>query len=531
MILPKAGFVTRQVSSSAFINTSLHQHHRRILPSLQANPLLRQTQPSFAHSFPQSVTQTRMATSLASSNIPELISSIGPVKAIGSFIGVFSLLTIFKYRNAIQKRYRQLREESWLFGAGVTMERVDMSNDEDAKRLASTGVFQNLKLMELNPEFEAKSKAKGQQVISLGDYMSELRPKGLPKRMAMEDTPKLIQREIEAGMAAGLLKVLGPNLGRALLPAVGSGAIQSKAQGLASNIATKWFMSQEGSISESEDKGGIPIALMTLLSVSDMNAKVNRGKEPPKDESVRNLGLSAMDKMKVGEVVKGPTFAEGPSDDSLIPNEFVVAEHFDAAVKSMEDILAGHDERGEMTSTELKMAQDAVIQNENEDHDDAKAYKTEKGRVDYDPDDRSIGEPVPVNPRLFPGLHFLGWGNAISSHTKREVVKMRLLSLLLNKLGSNYFRISEGEPESNLFKLQMKPGDKPMTTPWEFVQALQDSGHKVEVVPTSRMTTFGLALCVKEKDDSWSNVPLGVFLETGYEDEGGNMAVRSICPS
>lgn len=404
------------------------------------------------------------------------------------------------------------------------MERFDLSADEDSKKLQSTAVFQNLKLMELNPEFEANCRAKGQQVISLGDYMSQLRPKNLPMKMKMEDAPKLIQREIEAGMAAGLLKVLGPNLGRALLPAVGTGAIQSKAQGLASTIATKWFMSQDGSISESQDKGGIPIALMTLLSVSDMNAKVNSGKEPLKDESVQNLSLSAMDKMKVGEVIKGPAFAEGLSDDALIPNDFVVDKDFDAAVKSMEGILAGHDERGEMTSTELKMAQDAVIQDEHDKHDDAKAYKDEQGRADYDPEDRSVGEPVPVNPRLFPGLH-LGWGSAKSSHTKREVVKMRLLSLLLNKLGANYYRMANGEPESNIFKLQMKPGDEPITTPWEFVKALQDAGHKIEVVPTSRMTTFGLALCVKEDDDSWSNIPLGVFLETGYEDREGNMAV------
>ena len=536
MILPKAGFATRRASSAAFINTSLQkQQHRRISQSLQSNPLLRQHQPSFATSFdyhPQVLAQSRMSTSLASSNIPELISSIGPVKAIGSFLGVFSLLAILKYRNAIQKRYRQLREESWLFGAGVTMERmVDMS-DEDmtATKMSSSrtsGVFQNLKLMELNADFQAKCRREGHQVISLGDYMSQLRPKGLPKQISMEDTPKLIQREIEAGLAAGLMKILGPNLGRALLPAVGTGAIQKKAQGLAGSIATKWFMSEEGSISESQDKGGLPIALMTLLAVSDTNAKVNSGKNPVEDASVPNLGLSAMDKMKVGEVVKGPTFVQDLSDSFLVPNDFVVSKHFSTAVAGMEAILAGHDERGEMTTTALKMAQDEVIKSEHDDHDDAKAYKADQtGSLEYDPEDRRVGEPVPVNPRLFPGLH-LGWGDAINSHTKREVVKMRLLSVLLNKLGANYYRRSEGEPESNFFRIRMNPGDEPITTPWEFVQALQDSGHNVEVVPTSRMTTFGLALCVKEKDDSWSNIPLGVFLETGYEDKDGNMAVST----
>ena len=70
----------------------------------------------------------------------------------------------------------------------------------------------------------------------------------------------------------------------------------------------------------------------------------------------------------------------------------VVDQDFEAAVTKMEDILAGHDERGEMTSTELKMAQDAVIQDEHDTHNDAKAYKDEQGRDDYDPEDRSVGE-------------------------------------------------------------------------------------------------------------------------------------------
>ena len=486
-----------------------------------------------------------MATSLAAagSNLPEFITSIGPVKAIGSFVGFFSLLALLKYKNAIARRIRQVREESWIFGAGVTMERIVIDHGGDVveggddkttllqsgnnnNKAKASGVFQDLSLMELDPDFRAKSQKEGHKVISLGEYMAQLRPKGLPKQISVEDTPKIIQREIEAGLAAGLLKVLGPNLGRALLPAVGTGLIQKQAQGLASRIATKWVLSSEGAISESQDKAGIPLSLMTLLAISDTNAKINSGKTPVKDDSVPNLGLSAIDKMKVGEIVKGPTFVQALEDTFLVPNDFIIAKHFDLAVQGMEKILAGHDERGDLTSTELKMAQDEAIQNEHDDHKDAQDYKKNKMAEEnhqYDPEDRRVGEPVPVNPRLFPDL-YLGWGDAINSHTKREVVKMRLLSVLLNKLGANYYRRAEGEPESSLFRVRVKEGDVPVTTPWELVQLLQDSGHKIEVVPTSRMTTFGVALCVKEKDDSWSNIPLGVFLETGYEDKQGNMA-------
>ena len=92
----------------------------------------------------------------------------------------------------------------------------------------------------------------------------------------------------------------------------------------------------------------------------------------------------------------------------------------------------------------------------------------------------------------------------------------------MNKLGANYHRLAEGDED--IFKIRMKEGDKPMTKPWELIQALQEIGHKVEVVPTSHMTSFGIGLCVKEQGDTWSNIPLGVFLETGYEDRYGNMA-------
>ena len=513
---PLASSHKSSFSTAAFAHPSKFLRQRRpTSTSIQANPLLQQQLQQHLH--PVAV-QTRMATSLGGGSgiLPEYIASMGPIKAVGSLAGIFSLVALLRYRNAIKRRIRLVREESWIFGAGVTMERVDLDHKEAPK-----GVFRNLQLMEMNPEFAANAKKEGHQLISLGDYMASLRPKGLPKKISVEDTPKIIQREIEAGLAAGLLKVLGPNLGRALLPAIGGGIIQRKAQGLAANIATKWVMTPEGSISESQDKAGIPISLLTLLAISDTNAKINSGK-PMSDESVPNLGLNATDKMKVGEIVKGPTFVNNLSDTSLIPNDFVISLDFDKAIFGMEDILAGHEEHGDMTETALKVAQEDAIQKE-EHHKDAQAYRAQKINHKYDPEDQKTGEPVPVNPRLFPGL-YLGWGGALNSHNKREVLKMRLLSLLLNRLGANYYRQTEGEDEKELFQVRMKEGDAPITKPADLTQALMDSGHKIEVVPTSRMTTFGMALCVNEKDGSWSNIPLGVFLETGYEDKDGNMA-------
>ena len=51
-----------------------------------------------------------------------------------------------------------------------------------------------------------------------------------------------------------------------------------------------------------------------------------------------------------------------------------------------------------------------------------------------------------------------------------------------------------------------------------------DNGHEIEVVPSSRLTTFGVGMCIKENDGSYTNVPLGVFLESGYADKDGRMA-------
>ncbi|KAL7557358.1 hypothetical protein ACA910_020226 [Epithemia clementina (nom. ined.)] len=96
----------------------------------------------------------------------------------------------------------------------------------------------------------------GWNVYSLGDYMSTLRHKQLPKDWSMDKVPSILQREVEAGLAAALLKTLGPSLGRALLSVTSLGAIQRRAQSSAANVATNWFLWEEtGSLSK--DKGGI----------------------------------------------------------------------------------------------------------------------------------------------------------------------------------------------------------------------------------------------------------------------------------
>ena len=91
---------------------------------------------------------------------------------VGPAVAIVSLAAagfVWIYRRDISYRLKLLREESWLFGAGVTMERVDIGGlDADSK------MFANLKLLELNPDFVKDCEAKGWTVYSLGDYMSSL---------------------------------------------------------------------------------------------------------------------------------------------------------------------------------------------------------------------------------------------------------------------------------------------------------------------------------------------------------------------
>jgi len=476
-------------------------HKRALLPSSLA------FQPASSYACRYHGTSSS-ALNLSPSSIPAFVLE-NPVTFTGSALAVLSLLAVLKYRGAIKRQLEILRQESWIFGAGVTMERIDDNLKDDT---TASQVFEDLNLLQLAPDFQKKCQQQGWKLTTLGDYLATLRPKGLVFQKI--DMPRVIQREIEAGLAAALLKALGPNLGRALLPAVGTGFVQSKAQTLASTIATKWILNNN----DQEDKAGIPVPLMTLLAIADTNAKLNSGNEAALDDDTQlpDTNTTAIDKMIRGEVVKGPSFCEM---EDAIPNQFVISRDFDEAIRGMELRLSQGEDYGGLASNELKLAQETVLDQETVNGNDATTELL--ASESYDPDDLTLGEPVPVNPRLFPDL-CIGYGNALSSHTKREVLKMRLLAILLNKLGANYYKQLNGD--NDLFTVQMSAESKPITTPWEFVQALLDSGHEVTVVPSSRLTTFGVGMCIKEKDGSYTNVPLGVFLESGFEDKNGRMA-------
>ncbi|CAJ1939009.1 unnamed protein product [Cylindrotheca closterium] len=474
-----------------------------------------------------STTRT-MATSATSptTTIAKILQSLrsvvlSPGGIATSVVGLISLIIYLKYQGAIRRRLKQVKEESWLFGAGVTMVRGEPNQD--------TNVFPNLKLLQVNPSFQ---KAHPEwKFVGLGDYLSTLRPKQLPKGFNSKDLPKLVQRELEAGLASGLLKALGPNLGRALLPAVGVGPIEGQAQKFGSKLATRWILSQQAAsntLGEDDDRAGLPISILSVLALSENNAKLNSGEKSSKAEDVSDAddklpgsNLSAIQKMKNGENVHGPAI-----DTGILPNSgFVLDRDFHKTIRKLENTMVDQGHCADHAPIELQTAQAEIKEDsEYEDVNTAKDSDIDtKASQQYDPNDRCMGEPVPINPRLFPDLH-LGHGGALSTHTKRQVLQMRLVAVLLNRLGANYHRLANPDDKDPLFTIRLTEDGPAISKPAEFIQGLINMGHDITVVPTSRITSFGIGMCIKESDGSWSNIPIGVFLESGYEDKDGNMA-------
>lgn len=163
--------------------------------------------------------------------------------------------------------------------------------------------------------------------------------------------------------------------------------------------------------------------------------------------------------------------------------------------------------------------------------------------VGYDPNDRSLAEPKAINQRLLPDL-YLGWGKAQCSHTKREIVRNRLLCVLLNKLSYNYYKKEQQleqqqedddiDVDEDLFVVRLNPSSKDCIYPQEFIECLIENGHDIEVCPRAQITTFGVGLCVAEGAENdidgnegereWSHIPLACFARSGYESHDARPA-------
>lgn len=157
MILPKA---------SGFLTTRTATHHLRPLAIRAPSTFPQQIQPHVRpHSMNQVMSYHRTSLSSARGLIPDIVWN-HPLQTTSAAVGLVALWAILKYRGVIKQYLKLVQEESWLFGAGVRMERA-----VDESKAMKSGAFGSLRLLELNPEFTQRYEQEGWQMYSLGDYM------------------------------------------------------------------------------------------------------------------------------------------------------------------------------------------------------------------------------------------------------------------------------------------------------------------------------------------------------------------------
>jgi hypothetical protein len=314
----------------------------------------------------------------------------------------------------------------------------------------------------------------------------------------------MLERELQVAMGTAILHSFGPRIGGVMLPLLGVQKVESFLGQLVSRLLS-WIIANvlvdvgEGGWDPIGDKACLPFNVSELISFVNLNQKIRSAE----------MEVKPIEWMDRGEIGYDPTYYTAKKDNKdydskdqqsaahdkiLIPNPFNIEQHFEAAILGLEDRIHQQEEFS-----------DTVAQAQGE------ASMTTKP---YDPDDTSLGDPTPINPTILPGLH-LGWGDAKCTHTKREILRNRLFAVLLTKLSYNYQCRKNGNQQEECFVVQMNGKD--CHFPDEFVKALMDSGHCIQICPRSAITTFGMACCIKEDDGSWTNVPVAFFLRTGYE--------------
>ena len=401
-------------------------------------------------------------------------------------VGIVTILGIAaKFRNEIRSRLKQLNV--------LRIVRIDLS---EAPPTSS-----KMQQMELNPDFVKAWKNECPQMISLGQYLMSLRP-NLTKGQAL---PDWLETAVQNVIARALMNHLGPKLGKAVLPLTGTSFVQDAV----SNFVGK-FIIHETSSTDKDRIGALPFSLIAIPGVAQLNyeifnkPKVNISADP---QVYSTSADSPIYLLRGGEVDYSPSFSEVTppvtDNDLLVPNPFIISIHWDRAISKMEDLLVAASEPKWKSTKES-----------NADNDDSH----QDFPFVYNADSKAMAPPKPLDERLLPDL-YLGWGSAQCTHTQQEILKNRLLSVLLNRLASNYYYTDEAP-----FQVLVDESSKTMTRPTELMQALIDMGHTVESCVRSNITTFGIALCVKEPDDSFTNIPLGVFMHNGYNDKDGNEA-------
>jgi hypothetical protein len=307
-----------------------------------------------------------------------------------------------------------------------------------------------IRCLELHPDF-VQQNADDWNLISMGEYLSTLRP-NTPKDDT--DIPRLLERELEATIGSILLRSLGPRFGAAVLPMLGISKIESWMGGIAANIASWIAAHLLRDMAESwdplEDVAAFPLSVGEIISFVNINQKMR---------TTSNMETSSLEWMRRGEIgwdpsyyakVKKQTSKDETTDDDddkdnttkdddvdLLPHPFVVEQHFETAISGLEDLIRN----------QPRVTAPSATPNNAEPTTTTDAY---------DPDDRSFPKPTPINERILPGL-YMGWGNVQCTHTKREILRNRLVAVLLTKLSYNYYLKEQGSLDLFMVKLDGKP--------------------------------------------------------------------------
>lgn len=462
------------------------------------------------------------------------IANVRFIQAFTTFLCIIVAALLFYYRASIKKRLKIVDEQ---------ISRGLVYRDKTSKPQKV------VKCIELHPQLVQDHPE--WQLCSLGEYINTLRfftdndddngtstNTNETQKQTRDQLSKAVERELQVAMGSVLLTSFGPTVGAALLPLLGLNRVETLLGKLVSRflswVVAHVFVDFGQEWDPAGDMAAMPFNVGELISFVNLNQKFKqpgRDKEKPveeqeeKDTEVASSTTTSLptplEWMERGEVAYNPTYythpdgmpiieqslavkeistinnctegtgtktvgesAAPPTRKVLIVNPFIVEEHFVAAILGLEDRI-----RQQETATT-------------------------KDESTYDPNDTSLPEPTPVNEHILPDL-YLGWGDAKCTHTKREILRNRLFATLLTKLSHNYNCRRQNLNQEEYFVVRL--GGRNCTFPDEFIQALLDTGHQIEVCPRSTITTFGLAVCIKEEDGSWTNVPIGFFFRSGYE--------------
>ena len=346
---------------------------------------------------------------------------------------------LYRYRSSIKARVKEIEKNVSLVKVVRNTNNQDTTNNNTSKKK------NRVICMELDDKF-IKNNPKW-NMMSLGAYLSQLEP--------ADDSGfnhLFLQKELEITIGDMLLKSLGKTYGAALLPILGARSVA-------------------GSIATLSNKISKFLAKSILNTSGDDDDDTEKAAESPTAEAVDplSLDLSLMELVSFVNLYQKTITQDNKSSSYVTPLEYL--------------------SRGENAAGEL-----AYDMGDDDDDDNSKfprifdmnefeTYVTkmeeriiEKDGDEYDPNDRNFPPPTPINERLLPGL-YLGKGDIKYTHTKREGIEHRLISVLLNKLCHNYYKLAKGGNVGECFKVVC--GGKECLFPEELIQALVDCGHKV----------------------------------------------------